>query len=229
MKGKMMTMIKRFLLLFLLILFGGSCYSQDDDFGIWIGIDATHKLGKNLDAELSGCVRTFDNTSKIEQSFLEAGIQYDLNKYFSLSGSYRITSNLENDSKYYFRHKLFLDAKASVPLGNFSFSCRARLQRTTKTYIEDEEDLEPGYLCRLKLKADYNIPSSPLKPYIYCEPFVPVFTDSRYKISKNRISAGFQLRITRKSSLDAGYIFQRDYQPKIADENIVSVAYQFKF
>ena len=222
-------MIKRLLLLFLLILFAGSCYSQDDDFGIWIGVDATHKLVKKLDAEISGCVRTFNNTSKIEQSFLEAGIQYDLNKYFSLSGSYRITSNLEDDSKYYFRHKIFLDAKASIPLGNFSFSGRARLQRTTKTYIEDEEDLIAGYFGRLKIKADYYIPSSPLKPYIYCEPFIPISPDSGHKISKNRLSAGFQLRITSKSSLDAGYIFQRDYQPKMADENILSIAYKLKF
>jgi hypothetical protein len=225
----MMMMIKKSLLIFLFILITGIAFSQEDDFGIWFGVNSKHKLLKNLDVELSGCLRTFNNASQIEQSLLEGGGQYNFNKFISASGSYRLISKLEDDSKYYFRHKLFLDAKATLPSGNFSFSLRARIQRTTKTYIEDEEDLISKYYGRLKFKAEYNIPAFLLSPYIYCEPFLPVFSDSGFKISKNRLSVGTELQITRRSSVDLEYIFQRDYQPHISNGHIISLNYTIKF
>jgi hypothetical protein len=225
----MMMMTKRILLIILFFLTAGITYSQEDDFGIWLGVSAKHELIKKLDIELSGCIRTFNNTSQIEQVFLEGGVQYDLNKYLSLSGSYRLTSMLEDDSKYYFRHKLFLDMKATLPAGNFSFSGRARIQRTTKTYIEDDEDLKSEYTGRFRLAAVYSIPSFPLKPYVYCEPFFPLASGSGFMVSKNRLSAGAELQISLKSSIEAEYIFQRDYTPRISDCNIISVNYKIKF
>jgi hypothetical protein len=225
----MMTMIRRLAILSLFLMVPVGCLAQDDDFGFWLGANVSHSLSKKIDAELSGCVRTFKNTSQIEQSFIEGGIQYSFSKYISLSGSYRLTSNLEDDSKYYFRHKIFFDLKAGFPVGNFSFSGRARIQRASKTYIENDSDLDPEYTLRLKLKAIYNISAFPLKPYIYYEPFIPVFADSAFEIGKNRFSFGSELKITARSSINMEYIFQRDYQPHIADINIISISYDFKF
>jgi hypothetical protein len=212
----------------ILLLLTSLSYSQGDDLGIWAGLTVKYQLSKKFDAELSGCIRTFNNTSQVEQSFIEGGIKYNLNKNFSFAGSYRLTSNLEDNSKYYFRHKLFLDAQASLPAGRFGFSARARLQRTTKTYIEDEEDLGSQYVGRMKLKAEYKL-GFPLKPFIYWEPFVPLFSGSDFEISKHRIAAGTELQITRKSSVEVEYIFQRDYQPHISDIDIISLNYKLKF
>jgi hypothetical protein len=225
----MMMMTKRTILMSLFVLAAVISYSQDDDFGIWVGVTAKHEVLKKLDVDLSGCVRTFNNSSKIEQSFLEGGVQYNLNKYISLSGSYRLISKLEDNSRYYFRHKLFLDLKATLPSGSFSFSGRARIQRATKTYIEDDEDLISKYYGRFKLQAAYNIPAFPLKPFVYCEPFFPLFSDSGIKISKYRLSAGAELQISRKSSVEAEYIFQRDYEPHISNIHIMSIVYKIKF
>lgn len=225
----MMMMNKKVLILFLLVLITSTTYAQDNDFGIWLGVSAQHDLMKKLDVELSGCLRTFNNTSQVEQYFLEGGLQYKFNKHLSASGSYRIINTLEDDSRFYFRHKLFIDLKGSVPYRNFDFSARLRMQRTTRTYIEDTEDLTSKYYGRVKLKAAYNTISFPLNPYIYIESFSPVFSDSGFKISKSRLSAGTELRITRKSSLEAEYIFQRDYQPDISDMHIISINYKFKF
>jgi hypothetical protein len=226
---KMMMMIKKTFLLLIFIFLAGISFSQEDDFGVWVGLSAKYKLKNNLEADFSGCLRTFNNSSRIEQSFLEGGLQYSLNKYISFSGSYRLISKLEDNTKYYFRHKFFLDIKGKIPAGNFSFSARARVQRTTKTYIEDDEDLVSKYYSRMKFEAIYNIPGLPVNPYIYCEPFIPVFSDRRFTISKNRLSAGVELKVTRKTSLEAEYIFQRDYQPDMADEHIISINYTIRF
>jgi hypothetical protein len=229
MKTTVMMMIKRFFLITIFFSIAGISFSQNDDFGLWLGVNARHELLTKLDAEISGCLRTFNNASQIEQSFIEGGLKYNLNKYISLSGYYRLISKLEDYSKYYFRHKLFLDIKTTVPVGNFSFSGRARILRTTKTYIEDEEDLISKYYGRLKLKAEYDIPSFPLAPYLYFEPFTPVSSDAGLSISKYRLSAGTELKINRRSSLDVGYIFQRDYLLHISNEHIISLTYKIKF
>ena len=225
----MMMMIKKTALLILLILVAGIAYSQDDDFGLWFGVDVNHEIIKKMDAEFSGALRTFNNSSQIEETFLEGGLQYNFKKYISLSGSYRLTSRVEDDSKYYFRHKLFLGLKATIPSGNFLLSGRAMIQRTTKTYIEDEEDLSAYYYGRLKLRTEYDFPAFPVSPYIYYEPFIPVFSDSGFQIDRNRFSAGAKLKITVKSSLEAEYILQRDFQPHISDKNIISFNYKINF
>jgi len=223
-------MIKRKLsLISLFLLLAAVSHSQDDDFGVWVNMTVRHGIIKNLDAELSGSIRTINNSSQIEQTFIEGGLQYDLSKYFSLSGYYRLINSLENDSKYYFRHRFALDFQGSVPVRNFSFSARARLQMTTKTYIEDDEDLKPYYYGRIKVKGAYKIPSFPLKPYLYYEPLVPLSSGSGFQIDRHRISAGAELQISMKSILELEYIFQRDYQPHISDINIASITYKLKF
>jgi hypothetical protein len=220
-------LIKKTFLLILLIPVTGIAYSQDDDFGLWFEVDASHEIMKNADIEFSGALRTFNNSSQIDETFLEGGLKYNFNKHISLSGSYRLTSKIENDSKYYFRHKLFLGLKAIIPAWNFLFSGRAMIQRTSKTYIEDEGDLSAVYHGRLKLKTEYNFPAFPVSPYIYYEPFIPIFSDSGFQIDRNRFSAGAKLQITVKSSTEVEYIFQRDFQPHISDENYVYLFLHF--
>jgi hypothetical protein len=225
----MMTMIKKiFLLIFITsITLAGS--SQNDDFGVWMGVDVSHHLFKKIDATLSGTVRTFNNSTKIEQSFIEGGASYELNRIFSMAASYRLSGKIEDNSQYYYRHKLFFDFKGEFQFNRISVSGRARLQTANKTYIEDDEDLETDYTARLKVKASVNLSASSFKPYIYCEPFFPLFTEDGFKVGKNRISAGTIIKITKRSSVDAGYIFQRDYLPHLADEHIISLTYRFHF
>jgi hypothetical protein len=225
----MMMMMNRTLLILCLLHFGGTAFSQEKDFGMWFEVDAEHQLIKNLDLKLAGSLRTFENSSKIDESLVEGGLQYKFSKCISISASYRLTSKMENDSQYYYRHKLFFDADASYPVGNLKLSARFRLQRVSLTYIEEEEDLTAGYVGRIKLKAEYDIPSFPLTPYVYFEAFNPLFENSGLDIYRNRISAGTELKINNWSKVEAGYIFQRDYKSQFHDINIISLNYKIKF
>lgn len=222
-------MIKRSFLLFLSFTLTGISFSQDSDFGVWAGVNAGHKLLKKLDAEISVGLRTSNSSSQVEQYYFEGGLQYKFSKNVSLSGAYKLLERRESDSKYYPRHKLYLDLKGTLPAGSFSFSGRARIQRTSKTYIEDDEDLNANYIGRLKIQASYNFKSLPIKPYVYGESFSPVFSDSGFNISKYRLSAGTQLKITRIISLNTEYIFQRDFKPDISSRHIISINFNIRF
>jgi hypothetical protein len=224
-----MMMIRKSILLLLLSFLTLTASSQDKDFGIWYEVSAGHKLTDKLKIDLSASVRTFNNAAKIEEGFVEGGLEYRFSKYLSAAGSYRLSNNIEDDNSYYFRHKLFLDLKGSYKLGDFSFTGRLRFQERFKTYIEDDEDEIPDSHTRIKLGALYNIPSFPVNPFISVEFFCPVFTSSEKAVDKNRFMGGIEYNISKKHTIELEYIHQRDYLPHMSDENIISVSYDFKF
>jgi hypothetical protein len=224
-----MMMIKKLIIILLVSSISGIVLSQENDFGLWFQIDGEHVFTKKLDGQLSLALRTFDNSSRIDEVFAEGGLQYSFNKYFSAAASYRLTNKSEENFEYYLRHKVFLSVRSSVPVGNFIFSGRLMMQRTTKSYIEEEEDLSPKYTLRFKVRSYYNIPAFPLNPYLYCEFFAPFSSGSGLSIGKNRLSGGADFKINSRNSLQLEYIFQRDYQPHLSDENIISLSYKIKF
>jgi len=226
---KMMMMIKKCLILLFLIVIPFAGFSQSKDFGIWYGISAEHKFSKKLELDLSANLRTFSNASKIDEAFLEGGLTYNLKKHLSVAGSYRLSKNVENNNSLYYQHKIFLDLKGSLPLGKINLSGRLRFQTRTKTYITSESDKFPDYTGRIKFKALFKTQTFPVDPYIYAETFCPMFSDKSGTIGKNRFSAGVEISILKKHSVDLEYIFQRDYQPHLSDINILSVNYDIKF
>jgi hypothetical protein len=225
----MMMMTRKCYLILILLLISLIAFSQEKDFGIWYGISAEHKLAKKLEIDLSANVRTFNNAAKVDEVFVEAGLGYSLNKHLSVGGAYRLTKSIEDNNSYYFRHKVMLDVKGLLPAGNFNFSMRLRFQTGYKTYIQHDDDIYPYYTGRIKVKAVYKTPTFPVDPYVYIESFCPMFSDKSGKIDKNRYSAGAELRITKKHSVELEYIFQRDYLPHISDINIISINYNIKF
>jgi hypothetical protein len=225
----MMMTIKKWSLVLSCFFLSVIAFSQEKDFGIWYGVSAEKKLNKKLELGLSSNIRTFNNASKIEESFIEGGITYNINKKFSAGFSYRFSDKVEDNNSYYFQHKVFLDLKGSLPAGPINFIGRFRIQMRTKTYIEDDNDNSPDYTGRIKLKAVYNTKTFPIDPYIYAESFCPMLSDKSGKIDKNRFAVGLELRITKHHSVAAEYIFQRDYLPHISDINIISFNYNIKF
>jgi hypothetical protein len=222
-------MIKRILLFPPLFLITLTAFSQKKDFGIWYSIEAEHKIIKKLELDLSTAVRTFNKASKIEEFFLEAGLDYKFNKYFSVAGSYRITENIEDDNSYHLRHKFFVDVKGFLPLGYFTLSGRFRFQERYKTYFEDEEDKIPDAHSRYRLRLGYDTPTFPLNPYISAEIFCPMFNNPVRVIDKKWLTAGLELKITNRQSVEGEYIFIRDYLPKLSDLHLISINYKIKF
>lgn len=225
----MMMMTKKLSIVLLSFLFSLTAFSQKKDFGIWYGVSAEHKFTKKLEINFSTNIRTFNNASKIEEAFLEGGLAYSIRKYLMIAGSYRLSKNIENNNSYYFQHKVFFDVKGILPVGNLNFSGRLRFQTRTKTYIKNDNDNYPDYRGIIKLKAIYKTSTFPVDPYIYAESFLPMFSAKSGTFGKNRFAAGMEFRITKRHSVEAEYIFQRDYQPHLSDINIISINYNIKF
>jgi predicted porin len=204
-------------------------FSQNNDFGIWYGVNAEYSLKKKLSFTLETEVRTFNNASEIGEVFLEGGAGYKFNKHLSAAGSYRITNNLENDNEYHIRNKWMAELKGDESIGHFNFSGRFRFQRQTRTYFESIYDKFPRSYGRIRLKAEYKTPSFPINPYIYFETFFRMFEQSEKRFNKDRYAIGFEYKLTKRQSVEAEYFFQRDYLPHISGINIISLEYNLKF
>lgn len=226
-----MTMMttKRIILAFCFVFSAVYLHGQETDFGIWLEVNTEFGLLKNLDGSFSVSQRTFNNTSQIEQGFAEAGLQYRISRNFSVSGSYRLIKNIEDDSRYYYRNKLFIDLKYKQLSGNLKMSARLRVQRTAKTYIEEDDDLQAKYYGRFRLKSEYSIPSFPVSPFAYVESFTPVFDDSWFETCKYRVAAGVEVKISRRSSFEAGWLYQNKFDNSTVRSHIMSLGYNLKF
>jgi hypothetical protein len=222
-------MIKSFVLFLFLLLVTRSVYSQDHDFGLWYEVSAEKSLNKKFDINGTVTVRTFDNASTIDQAFMELGASYSLNKYLGFALSYRIGNYLEDDDLYHIRHKWFADIKGSLPVNNFVFSARLRLQMMARTYIEDAADSKAEYDGRLKLKGVYKIPDFPINPYLSFETFSPIFRNEGRLIDKSRSILGLEYKITKKHIIETEYIYQRDNYPHLSIMHIITLNYTFKF
>lgn len=225
----MRMMTKRKILFLAATCLALTSFSQKKDFGIWYSISAEKKLVKNLEMNVDANIRTYSKASEIEEYFFDFGLTYKLNKYISAGAGYRFTEFMEDDDTFHPRHKWNADLRGKLAAGDFDFSLRLRFQQRFKTYIEDENDKESKDIGRIRFKTLYDIPSFPVNPYVSAELFFPMFTDAERSPEKKRYMVGAEYNISKKHSVEAEYMFQRDHYPKLLDMNIISLNYLIKF
>lgn len=228
-KNAMGTLNKTFLPVLLFIFLPVVLTAQDPDFGIWTSVKARHDFNKQLEAELSFELRTAENVSVTDQYFGELGLSYSFNDYFAAGASFRSIGKLEDDEEYHFRQKFLFHLKGTIPLGRLDVSARVMYEKVLLSYVEDFDDPMSENYARTRFKAEYDSKSSPLKPFISWEPFFPLSGDPDYTIEKSRLSAGTELKISRRSSFGISYIFDNKTKPTRTDEHIISVGYELKF
>lgn len=223
-----MTIKRPILALFLFSIWYVS-FGQTKDFGIWYSGNVSHEIFKNTEIGLGATVRTNQNASHTDQFFFDGGITYKFNKYVSLSGNYRWIFKDENNNGFFSRYRYYTDLKLSYPLYNFKLSTRFRFQGQYKQYAEKPEDKLPGYFARCKTQVYYNWPFSPFNPYVGMEWFYPIGNDINRSVDQKRFSAGIQYKINKKHTLEAEFIFQREYQQVLNDLGVFSVSYGWEF
>ena len=219
------TMIKRPLIFTFFIIVTLTGFSQEQDFGAWYGINLKYKITSRLNFNSNSSLRTLNNASDIDIWYLEAGISYKLIKYVSVDGYYRWIFTNEFDNNFFARHRWYTDVKGGYEINRIEIIARLRYQLQYKTYINEENDKIPDQYFRFKAQIKYNWPKFPVDPFISFEMYYPLNYNSVNFIDKKRFSVGMEYKIKKKHSIEAEYIFQRDYLPLLSDMNIISVAY----
>jgi len=173
--------------------------------GEWLSAEIEFDLPKRFSLETSIEARAL-NPGGIELAkyFGQAGLNYKISKRFDLTFKYRYSMRLEENMHYYPRHRLMFDCKADYPVERFKFDYRARFQRISKTYINDELDLIPFIHFRNKFEVSYNVKGNPILPSVFVEFFSPLNVSKQTLVDEFRFGADVSYPIAKNQSLTGG-------------------------
>ena len=104
-------------LLLIIFLYAGALISQEikvvRDFGIWSGVSFEKEVSSNYYLRLETQLRTFHNTSKIDDYILHSQCKHSINKQFDLSAGLRYILDLKriNKTEHNIRYNIDLEYK----------------------------------------------------------------------------------------------------------------------
>ncbi len=238
----------------LMILLPIGAQAQNDEFGTWTGVSLDKKLSKQLTLGTELELRTGNNLKNIDRwsagisldyrlaKWLKAGAGYTyLYDYHPEAYTYQDDGDLNKRTMTYFgsRHRLNVSLTASKDFGKLSVSLRERWQYTyrpeqaNKRMDYQHSDLGYSYpvkgkatnMWRNKLQLKYKA-TRLLQPYLYGETYV-----GGSGFDKLRLSLGTELKLSKQSSLNVGYVYQKVYDDDDEEGNkhVFSIGYKYKF
>jgi hypothetical protein len=239
--------VKSGLVLAFLLLASAEVRAEGDDFGIWTEANVEKKISKNLSVDVGVEMRTRNHVKTVDRWSGCLGASYKLTDWLKASADYTLL--YDNNEKWNdkqtkvanfwgTRHRFNVALTGSVDFGNFSVSLRERWQytyRPEKTVertkvsngkVEDKTYNGKGKnVWRNRLQLKYKV-TSMWRPYINGETYV-----AGSGLEKYRLSAGTEIRLSKKHSFDVKYMFQKscDDDDDEGNRHIVGFGYTFKF
>lgn len=212
-RNRLRDMKKKIYLLALFVFLLVSAQAQRT----WFEFEVSKKLTEKLEFSLAPEVR-FKEQFELNEYFLEPGLEYKFNKYFSLGAKYRFGNNLKKngDSDWFGRYAF--DAKTGYDWKHLGTQLRLRY-----TNSDDFEDAEENYL-RLKLKLDYAIKKLDLTPYAAYEIYRDVDNN---EFSKAHWEGGLKYKINKHHKVGA-YFRLNDYLNDDETVKIIGFTYAVK-
>jgi hypothetical protein len=148
----------------------------ETELGARVGLSLDKKLAKGLHLQLEGEARTAGNFTEIGRYDAGLGLTYKLNKTFKFGFGYNMIEKKNSEGVWKMRHRIYVDAKATLHAGDWNFSLRERLQLTHKDVNAIKKQTTPNSLAlKSRLQATYK-GFSDVEPYAYIE-FRNVFND----------------------------------------------------
>ena len=238
----------------LMILLPIGVRAQSDEFGTWTSVSLDKKLSKQFSLGTELELRTGNNLKNIDRWSAGISVDYRLAKWLKASAgytylydyhpeayTYQDDGDLNKRTMTYFgsRHRLNVSLTASKDFGKLNVSLRERWQYTYRPEQEnmrmDYQHADLGYsysvrgkatnIWRNKLQLKYKT-TGMLQPYLYGETYV-----SGTGFDKLRLSLGTDLKLSKRSSLNVGYVYQKVYDnvDEEGNKHVLSIGYKYKF
>ena len=241
-------------IIMLMILLPIGLRAQSDEFGTWTSVSLDKKLSKQFTLGTELELRTGNNLKNIDRWSAGISVDYRLAKWLKASAgytylydyhpeayTYQDDGDLNKRTMTYFgsRHRLSVSLTASKDFGKLNVSLRERWQYTYRPEQEnmrmDYQHADLGYsysvrgkatnIWRNKLQLKYKT-TGLLQPYLYGETYV-----SGTGFDKLRLSLGTDLKLSKRSSLNVGYVYQKVYDnvDEEGNKHVLSIGYKYKF
>lgn len=195
-------------------------FSQENDFGVWSGIDAKKKLSRNWKMNLTEEFRTKENSNSIDQFFTEAGAAYKPSKYYKLWVGYRFSQKQKFDLSYSIRHRVMTDGHLFYDLSLFKFSYRLRFQNQFSDVYSDAKGNVPENTIRHRLQVQFEN-GKRFIPGVSAEYFYNAPAISDLSLSRKRFKVFIDYELNKKISFGSFYQFQNQWDNSLPVNDFV--------
>lgn len=200
--------MKRFSILFILLAFQTSLFSQnpsEDFLGSWYTYGGNHRLTERISLTPYAELRFYEPSSNYNLVFLSLRANYHLNSKSTLGLGY---ANLDIDTVFEFdqtpnvkENRIFEQYVYKHKLGKFKMQHRGRLEQRFLQF-NDRNELQQRFRYRISLRYDI---SKTFFLVISEEPFIN-FQDQVFH--ENRFYTGLGINLSKNSQLTIGYLKQ---------------------
>ena len=219
----------RGLTIVLLLFLTSSCFSQNNDYMLWLRAGAKGEVIKNLswNGELNGRIGSYG----LETFFPQAGLEYKVKKWFRPSIEYRFLIDRNKYGNYKASSRINFNANFKKSLNDFDFGLRLRYQYAFNSLSTQSYNSDFDKAFRLKGQIGYKIDGTVFTPGISGEMFYdPQYGPTTPGFTKLRMAIGTKINLKGPNSLSVKYQFDKKFR-NYSDglRHVLSVAYAYKF
>ena len=199
------------------------------DFELWSGVEIEKSIKKDWNIHFKEEIRLQKDASQINTIFSQLGIDYRINKNFSLEGRYRYIKNQNKLGIYedHSRYSLGIDYKGA--LRNFSIKYRLRYQKKVESLklLDNNELFEKN--VRNRITVEYKRFKN-IKPFISAELFQLHQLYETPKFDFIRYQAGLSYDVGPIGKFKVSYGIERELEDALPFTNfILSINYNYNF
>jgi len=207
-------MSKRYIYYLCVLLFTLSTpvvMAQVNDAGLWASVNLEKKFTTKISIHFTEEFRFNENFSELGVFFSELTGEYQFSKMFAVSGGYRFIQRRRVDDSYSNRHRYLFNLNIKNEIGAFRTNFRLRYQSQYANVHSSEDGPVPDNYLRPKLTVKYNLEKKYI-PFISGEGFIHLNRADGVLFDAYRLTAGMEYEFTKKSSIELGYMIDREVQ-----------------
>lgn len=201
--------INKSILFLFFALATGSSSAQVNDAGLWASVNLEKNIIQKLTAEFSQEFRMNENISELGSFFSEAGMQYRFSKRFAVSAGYRFSNKRRLDDSYSKRHRILFNVNYREKISDLTVAIRLRYQSQYRDVNSSDDGKVPENYFRSKITFKYDLKKR-ITPFLSGETFVYLNRPEGMLFDNYRLSAGLEYEFSKKSSVDLGYLIDRE-------------------
>jgi hypothetical protein len=192
--------------------------AERSDFALWTVIGISPKPVAGRWSSFCGFeYRLKENMNATDLYCGIVNVGYIINDKLQVGLGYEIFLN-NCPERYITEHRYYPQAAYSIPLGRLSVTFRSQVMNTFTEWQH------PYFEHRNRLKINYSLKETSLKPFIYIEPYSQLEKPS-YRINKIRYAVGCSYKFI-KQQVDLYYMWE-DYHDKLFIRHVANVNYTY--
>jgi hypothetical protein len=217
-----------FVLFFILLAVASSAQSRKEtNGGGAFSFELEKEYSRFFSLSVEEEVRLISNNTGFDRSITVLGADCALaGERLKIGAYYAFIYLYNSDYLYEPRHRVYLNVLYKETVVPFTLSWRGRLQGTYRDENRGAYRINPKYVLKNRIRAEYAIWGSPWKPFLSCELSNDLNDPKSNVLTRIRYQGGVSWRLNRTDHLDFFIRFDRHTLGK--DPNAIFLGMEYK-